>query len=307
MFLNSKKRKNDNDTLSGVLFALPWMIGFLLFSLYPIVMSAYYSFTDFSAIKKPTWVGLANYSALFEDPLFYKSMYNTLAFVVISVPATIILALITAMLLNIKIKGRAIFRSIFFIPSILPMVASTMIWIWIFDPLNGYLNRFLALFGVPTINWLGDPMYTHWSVVLIALWGVGTTTIIFLAAIQDVSKELYEAASLDGAGAFRQFLSITIPCISHVLLYQIILAVINGFQYFTQVYIIITAQAGNIVQGASGGVQDSLLMYPLYLYYNAFAFLKMGRASAMAWILFLVVGLLTIVLTKTSKKWVDLQ
>ncbi len=307
MFPKSKKRKKDNNTLSGVLFALPWVIGFLLFSVYPIVMSAYYSFTDFSAIKKPTWVGMANYSSLLSDPLFYKSMSNTLAYVIISVPTTIILALITAMLLNIKIKGRAIFRSIFFVPSILPMVASTMIWIWIFDPLNGYLNRFLNLFGIPTINWLGDPMYTHWSVILISLWGVGTTTIIFLAAIQDVSKELYEAASLDGAGSFRRFINITIPCISHVMLYQIILAVINGFQYFTQVYVIITAQAGNLVQGASGGVQDSLLMYPLYLYYNAFTYLKMGRASAMAWILFLVVGLMTVILTKTSKKWVDLQ
>jgi multiple sugar transport system permease protein len=288
-----KHRSLNNDGVSGLLFVLPWIIGFLLFSLYPIVMSAYYSFTDFSAIKDPQWVGLRNYASLFSDPVFYKSLWNTVFFVVVSVPATIMLALVTAMLLNLKIKCRGFFRSVFFLPSILPLVASTMVWIWILDPMNGFLNRFLRIFGIPTINWLGNPAFTRWSVVLIALWGVGTTMVIFLAAIQDVPGELYEAAEMDGAG--------------RVLLYQIILAVINGFQYFTQVYVVITAQAGNLMQNAYGGPQDSLLMYPLYLYYNAFSFLKMGRASAMAWILFVIVGLLTLLLTKTSKKWVDIQ
>jgi multiple sugar transport system permease protein len=304
---NTKKKKFDNETLTGFLFALPWMIGFLIFSLYPIAMSAYYSFTDFNAIKAPTWVGLDNYKHLFADTLFYKSMANTLFFVIASVPLTIMLALIIAVLLNLKIKGRAIFRSIFFIPSILPLVASTMIWIWILDPLDGYLNKFLKIFGIPTINWLGNPKYTHWSIILIALWGIGTTMIIFLAAIQEVPQELYEAAAIDGAGTIKKFFRITIPGIAHVMLYQIILAVINGFQYFSQVYIIITAQSGNLVQGAQGGPQNSLLMYPLYLYYNAFSYLKMGRASAMAWILFMVVGLMTILLVKGSKKWVYLK
>jgi multiple sugar transport system permease protein len=302
-----KHRSLNNDGVSGLLFVLPWIIGFLLFSLYPIVMSAYYSFTDFSAIKDPQWVGLKNYVSLFSDPVFYKSLWNTIFFVAVSVPATIMLALVTAMLLNLKIKCRGFFRSIFFLPSILPLVASTMVWIWILDPMNGFLNRFLRIFGIPTINWLGNPAFTRWSVVLIALWGVGTTMVIFLAAIQDVPGELYEAAEMDGAGRIRRFFSITIPGISHVLLYQVILAVINGFQYFTQVYVVITAQAGNLMQNAYGGPQDSLLMYPLYLYYNAFSFLKMGRASAMAWILFVIVGLLTLLLTKTSKKWVDIQ
>ncbi len=304
---NTKKKRFDSEARSGFLFALPWMIGFLVFSFYPIAMSAYYSFTDFNAIKEPTWVGFENYRRLFADPLFYKSMANTLFFVIVSVPLTIILSLVMAMLLNLKVRGRAIFRSIFFIPSILPLVASTMIWIWILDPLDGYLNKFLQIFGIPTINWLGNPIYTHWSIILIALWGIGTTMVIFLAAIQDVPKELYEAASIDGANTIKKFFRITIPGIAHVMLYQIILAVINGFQYFSQVYIIITAQSGNLVQGAQGGPQNSLLMYPLYLYYNAFSFLKMGRASAMAWILFMVVGLLSILLVKGSKKWVYLK
>jgi multiple sugar transport system permease protein len=302
-----KKSRLIDDNLPGFLFSLPWLIGFLIFSLYPILMSAYYSFTDFSAIRDPEWVGLSNYKFLFHDPSFFKSLYNTFFFVIASVPATIILGLVTAMLLNLKIRGQPIFRSIFFIPSILPLVASTMVWIWILDPTNGYLNRFLRLFGVPTINWLGSPAYTRWSIVIMALWGVGTTTVIFLAAIQDVPNELYEAAEMDGAGRARKFFNITIPSISHIILYQIILALINAFQYFTQVYVILTAQSGNMMNSGSGGPQDSLLMYPLYLYYNAFTYLKMGRASAMAWILFIIVGLLTLLLTKTSKKWVDLQ
>lgn len=305
--LSKKKNRLMNESVSGFLFSLPWIIGFIIFSLYPILMSAYYSFTDFSAIKAPVWVGFDNYLSLFKDDMFFKSLFNTLFFVVVSVPGTILLALITAMLLNLKIRGRAIFRAIFFIPSILPLVASTMIWIWIFDPLNGFLNKFLSVFGVPTINWLGSPLFARWSIILIALWGVGTTTVIFLAAIQDVPSELYEAASIDGAGRIKKFIKITVPSISHVIVYQVILAVINGFQYFTQVYIIVTAQSGNLVSGIKAGPQDTLLMYPLYLYHNAFTFLKMGRASAMAWVLFIVVGVFTFLLTKWSKKWVDLK
>ena len=302
-----KKSELNNDTKSGVLFALPWFIGFLLFSFYPIIMSAYYSFTDFSTIKSPELVGFDNYLNLFQDSRIWISLYNTLFFVVFSVPLTILLGLVTALLLNLKVHGRSLFRAIFYVPSIFPVVASTMVWVWIFDPDNGFLNQFLGIFGVPKINWLGNPMFTRWSIIIMALWGVGTTTVIFLAAIQDVPKGLYEAAELDGAGRVGKFFHITIPSISHVVLYQIILAIINGFQYFTQVYVVLTAQGGSYVQSGEGGPNDSLLMYPLYLYYNAFAYLKMGKASAMAWILFVITAILTALLVKTSKKWVDLQ
>lgn len=302
-----KKNRMGSDTKAGVLFALPWFIGFLLFSLYPIVMSAYYSFTDFSTVKPPQWIGVENYISLFHDSRFWISLFNTLFFVVFSVPLTIFLGLVTALLLNMKIHGRNVFRAIFYIPSIFPVVASTMIWVWIFDPSNGFLNQFLHIFGIGKINWLGDPAFTRWSIIIMALWGVGTTTIIFLAAIQDVPHELYEAAELDGAGRTKKFMNITVPSISHVMLYQIILAVINGFQYFTQVYVVLTAQGGSYIQSGTGGPNDSLLMYPLYLYYNAFAYLKMGKASAMAWILFVITAALTAVIIKTSKKWVDLQ
>lgn len=300
-----KNHAQRSTNLEGFLFALPWMLGFLMFSLYPIIMSAYYSFTDFSAIKDPKWVGLTHYKFLFKDPLFYKSMGNTLKYVVLSVPLTIMIALLIAALLNMKIKGKGAIRSVFFLPAVVPTVASAMIWVWILDPKNGFLNRFLGIFGIKNINWLGDPRWVMTSVVLITLWGVGTTMVIFLAAMQDVPAELYEAAEIDGAGAFAKFFRVTVPGIAHVVLYQVILAIINGFQYFTQVYIIITTQSGNLLQGIQGGPRNSLLMYPLYLFYTAFSSLKMGRASAMAWILFIVVGLFTLLLVKVSKKWVQ--
>ena len=267
-------------------------------------MSGYYSFTDFSAIKDPVFVGLENYKSLLKDPLFYKSLKNTVVYVLFSVTMGIFLALVIATMLNKKWKGRTIFRAIFFLPSVVPVVASTMIWVWVFDPNHGYLNNFIRSFGVYTFNWVGDPSWTMARVVMITLWGMGSSMVIFLAAMQDVPKELYEAAGIDGAGGLAKFFSITLPGIAHVVLYQVILALINGFQYFTQVYIIIRAQSGNISQGINGGPRDSLMMYPLYLFYNAFTVLKMGRAAAMSWILFLVVSFITFVLLKVSKKWV---
>ncbi len=301
---NIRARKENRD---GFLFALPWLIGFLAFSLYPIAMSAYYSFTDFSAIKDPVWVGWKNYSDLMKDKLFWRSLENTLLYVAISVPVTILLSLLLAALLKIVTVGKAFFRSIFFIPSIFPVVASTMIWLLILDPISGYLNRFLNLIGLPSVNWLGNPVWTKPALVIMTCWGVGSTVVILLAAMGDVPSELYESASIDGAGTWIQFWKITVPGIAHVLLYQIILAVINGFQYFTQVYILCSAQSGNLSAGVGAGKQNSLLMYPLYLFQNAFGRLKMGTASAMAWILFVIVLLLTLLMIKVSDKYVDVK
>lgn len=301
---NRRDRRENRD---GFLFALPWLIGFLVFSLYPIVMSAYYSFTDFSAIKDPVWVGIENYQELFKDKLFWKSLKNTLLYVAMSVPVTIIMSLFLAALLKIVRKGKAFFRSVFFLPSIFPVVASTMIWLLILDPISGYLNRLLNFVGLPSVNWLGSPAWTKPALAIMTCWGVGSTVVILLAAMGDVSSELYESASIDGAGTWKQFWNITIPGIAHVLEYQIVLAVINGFQYFTQVYILCSAQSGNLRSGVGAGKQNSLLMYPLYLFQNAFGKLKMGTASAMAWILFVIVLVLTLILTKVSNRYVDVK
>lgn len=303
----SVSRREAKANRDGFLFSLPWLIGFLLFSLYPIVMSAYYSFTDFSAIKDPVWVGLKNYHDLLKDKLFWQSLQNTILYVVISVPVTILVSLLLAALLKVVRVGKALFRSVFFLPSIFPVVASTMIWLLILDSISGYLNRFLNLFGLPSVNWLGNPAWTKPALVIMTCWGVGSTVVILLAAMGDVSHELYEAASIDGAGTWKQFIHITLPGISHVLVYQVILAVINGFQYFTQVYILCSAQSGNLSAGVGAGKKNSLLMYPLYLFQNAFGRLKMGSASAMAWILFVIVLILTLILLKGSDKYVDVK
>ena len=303
----SVSRREAKANRDGFLFSLPLLIGFLLFSLYPIVMSAYYSFTDFSAIKDPVWVGLKNYQDLLKDKLFWQSLQNTILYVVISVPVTILVSLLLAALLKVVRVGKAFFRSVFFLPSIFPVVASTMIWLLILDSISGYLNRFLNLFGLPSVNWLGNPAWTKPALVIMTCWGVGSTVVILLAAMGDVSHELYEAASIDGAGTWKQFIHITLPGISHVLVYQVILAVINGFQYFTQVYILCSAQSGNLSAGVGAGKKNSLLMYPLYLFQNAFGRLKMGSASAMAWILFVIVLILTLILLKGSDKYVDVK
>lgn len=303
----SVSRREAKANRDGFLFSFPWLIGFLLFSLYPIVMSAYYSFTDFSAIKDPVWVGLKNYQDLLKDKLFWQSLQNTILYVVISVPVTILVSLLLAALLKVVRVGKALFRSVFFLPSIFPVVASTMIWLLILDSISGYLNRFLNLFGIPSVNWLGNPAWTKPALVIMTCWGVGSTVVILLAAMGDVSHELYEAASIDGAGTWKQFIHITLPGISHVLVYQVILAVINGFQYFTQVYILCSAQSGNLSAGVGAGKKNSLLMYPLYLFQNAFGRLKMGSASSMAWILFVIVLLLTLILLKVSDKYVDVK
>ena len=303
----SVSRREAKANRDGFLFSLPWLIGFLLFSLYPIVMSAYYSFTDFSAIKDPVWVGLKNYQDLLKDKLFWQSLQNTILYVVISVPVTILVSLLLAALLKVVRVGKALFRSVFFLPSIFPVVASTMIWLLILDSISGYLNRFLNLFGIPSVNWLGNPAWTKPALVIMTCWGVGSTVVILLAAMGDVSHELYEAASIDGAGTWKQFIHITLPGISHVLVYRVILAVINGFQYFTQVYILCSAQSGNLSAGVGAGKKNSLLMYPLYLFQNAFGRLKMGNASSMAWILFVIVLLLTLILLKVSDKYVDVK
>jgi multiple sugar transport system permease protein len=302
-----RRKVFTSTNVEGFLFALPWIIGFVAFSLSPILLSGYYSFTNFSAIKNPEIVGFANYISLGKDPLFWKSLFNTLRYVACSIPLIIILSLFLASLLNMKIRFQKFFRSVFFLPAIIPAVASTMIWVWIFDPLHGYLTRILKFFGLPVINWLGDPKRTLSALIIIILWEIGTTIVIFLASLQEVPGDLYESAEIDGAGVFSKFFRITLPGISHIILYQVILGIINGFQLFTQVFVMINSQQGAIQAGIAGGPDDTLMMYPLYLYFNAFSLLKMGRAAAMAWILFLIVGLVTFILVKSTKRIVDLR
>jgi multiple sugar transport system permease protein len=299
---NKMTKIERRDNRNGFLFALPWIIGFVCFSLIPLISSLYYSFTTFNPVKPPEWIGLDNFTYLFKDPLVLKSLKNTFFMAFVSTPINLFIAMLLASLLNSKFKGRGLARTFFFLPSIIPMIAATMVWIWMFDPTYGYINQVLDLFGVNGPSWLVNPAYTKWALVMMGTWCTGTTMLICLAALQDVPRSYYEAAEIDGANVFDRFFKITLPGVAPVLVYQGILNIINSFQYFTQVYVIINASAGGGSSNASGGPANSILMYPLYLFNTAFSYMKMGRASAMAWLLFLIISVLTFIMIKLTKK-----
>lgn len=289
---------------NGFLFALPWIIGFLIFGLYPIAISFYYSLCDFNLFQAPTWVGLENYVGLFADEKFYKSLWNTFYMVVIATPLNLIAALLLAVLLNQKVKGLPIFRTIFYLPSIVPTVASSLLWLWILNPQSGIINQTLKVLGLPQPNWLTDPIFTKPALIVMSIWGVGGMMIIFLASLQDVPRSQYEAAEIDGANVVQQFFHVTLPAISPVIFFQLIMSIINYFQYFTQAYLLIGGSSGSALNGVSGGPENSLLFYSLYLFHNAFGYFKMGKASAMAWIMFVIVLAVTAIIFKSQKKWV---
>lgn len=295
----TQKQRNFRN---GFLFALPWIIGFVCFSVYPLLSSLYYSFTSFNAVTSPVWVGLDNFKKISIDPLVFKSLKNTLFMAFVATPINLGVALILAYICVQGFKGHGVVRTIFFLPSVIPMVAGTMVWIWMFDPTYGYINFFLKKLGIDGPAWLINPIYTKWALVMMGAWGIGTSMLVLMSALSEVPRSYYEAADIDGANVIQKFRYITIPGIRHILVYQAILNFINAFQYFQQVYIIVTANSGAGTSTASGGPANSILMYPLYIFHNAFVYLDMGKASAMAWLLFIVVSLLTIVMTKASKK-----
>jgi len=295
-----KSKKVRRDLMWGLLFITPWILGFLFFNAYPALASLYYGFTRFSIVKDPRWIGLANYIKLLgSDSYFTKTLINTLYMVVIGVPADIVVSFILALVLNMEVRGRALYRTIYYLPSVVPPVAGTLLWLWILNPQYGIMNYVLGFIGLRSPTWFSDPAWSKPALILMGLWGAGGGgTMMYLAALQGVPKELQEAAMLDGAGWFRRTLRITIPLISPVTLFRLITGVIGTFQIFTQVYII-----GGTGRGTSGAPRESLLFYGLYLYRQAFEYLKMGYASAMAWILFLIILVITIIMIKTSAYW----
>jgi multiple sugar transport system permease protein len=282
------------DFLRGIAFISPWLVGFLVFTVFPILASLYYSFTDYSLLNSPEFVGLKNYITLFtRDEFFGKVVYNTLYLAVLAVPSSQIVAFLLASLLNTKLVGRSIFRTIFFIPSIVPVVSSAMIWLWIYNTQYGLINSNLVNLGLPVIPFLSSPKLAKISLIIIYCWATGSSMMIFLAALQDVPQSLYDAAKVDGAGAVARFFNVTIPMCTPAILFNLLMGVIDTFQYFTFVWVL-----------TRGGPNFSTEFYSVYLYRNAFAFLKMGYASAMAWILFLIVLVVTFVLFRTSARWV---
>jgi len=281
----------------GLLFASPWIIGFLVFQLIPILASAYYSLTNFNLFQDPQFVGLHNYQRMASDELFWKSLFNTVYLTAVGVPISLAAALVAALALNMRVPGQWFFRTIVFLPTVVPVVAATYIWRWLLNAQYGYVNEALGTFHLGQPLWLDDAIWTKPALILMSLWVTGSAMIVFLAALKDVPEVYYEAATVDGAGAWSKFRHVTLPLISPVILFETIIAGIFTLQYFTQAYLLSQTR----FNGASGGPDNSLLVYGLYLFQQAFVNLNMGYASAMAWVLLFVALIGTLVLLRLSR------
>jgi len=288
-------RQDRRALRTGLLFISPWIVGFLAFRIVPFVMSFYYSFTFYPVLESPKWVGFDNFLTLARDPRFLSSLYNTAYFAVFAVPLGTIAGLLLAMLLNMKVRALSTFRTIFYLPSITPVVATSLVWLWMFNPRNGVINYVLSLVGIRGPGWLGSPEWAKPALILMSLWGVGGAVVIYLASLQDVPRELVEASQLDGANTARQIWHITLPMISPVILFNVIMGLIGAFQFFTEVH---------VMTGGSGSPADSTLMMSIYLWQSAFRFFKMGYASAQAWVLFTIIVIFTIILFRVSGRLV---
>ena len=275
----------------------PWILGFLFFTAYPMLASFYQSFTKFNLIETPEWIGFDNYYRMFkEDPDFWQALKNTIWISAVSIPLRIAFALFTAWILTKPQRARNIYRTFFFIPAMVPTVAASMAFTYIFNPAIGPINRFLEFLGMKNPPmWFVDPKWSKWGLILLGLWGIGDTMIIYLAGLLDVPKSLYEAASLEGANAWQQFRYVTLPLMTPVIFFSAVTGVIGSFQYFTQAYV------------AAGQVNDyshSMYFYATHIYYSAFRAYEMGYASALAWVLLVITLICTLIMLRTQKRWV---
>ena len=314
---NREKRENR----WGILFSLPCILGFLIFALLPMAVSLGLSFTNFNFTTGGQFIGISNYKNLFSgsDPYFYKSLLVTVIYVALSVPTAIIFSFFIAMLLNTNVKGKGFFRTIFYLPTVVPIVAMAAIWMWIFNPDMGLANNILKAMHLPVSTWLSGESSVIPTLVFINLWTTGSTMVIFLAGMQDVPRQLLEAVEIDGGGFWAKLLHVTIPpmmariltmtaamtmiptmivlttipMMTPTIFYNVVMGIINGFQIFTQSYVM-----------TQGGPNNSSLFYVYYLYREAFEFGRMGNACAVAWVLFLIIMVLTAVIFKFSNRWV---
>lgn len=279
----------------GLLFVIPWLLSFLAFDAIPILSGFYYSFTDWSITGRETsFIGFANYSeALNRDPLFWKSVSNTVFYIVFSVPLGTITAFSIALLLNVKIRGKSLYRSFFYLPSLIPAVAASMVWTFIFETRRGILNYALELLGLPIVQWLGNPNAAKPALIIMTMWTVGVPMVIYLAGLQSIPQELYEVAEIDGANAWHRLFRITIPLMTPTIFFNFMMSLITAFQVFNNAFIM-----------TGGGPNNATLFYMLHIYNNAFRYFRMGYASALAVLLFLLVLGLTILIYRTSDRWV---
>jgi multiple sugar transport system permease protein len=290
-----KKTKSlaRREALTAYLFLSPWIVGFICITVGPMVASLYFSFTNYNIVTPAVWAGLGNYRNLLHDALFWKSLGVTLKYGVVSLPLQILFGFTLAVLLNQNIPGVNLFRAIFYIPATISGVAIALVWGLILNPDKGLLNPILALIGIHGPAWLQDPRSALYGLVIISLWGVGGGIVIYLAGLQGVPTDLYEAAKVDGANVLQQFIHVTLPMVTPVIFYNLVLGLINTFQYFTEVFIL-----------TQGGPARATLVYNLYLYQNAFYYNHMGYASALAWVLFMITLVLTVLVFRSSDAWV---
>ncbi len=279
------------ELIYGLLFISPWLVGFLAFTLFPICSSLYYSLCEYQVIKAPVFIGLNNYKTMFQDKTFLKALSNTFYMVLFGVPITTITAVGISIIMNHKeLKVTGPFRVVFFIPTLVPTVVASLLWIWVMQPETGIINRLLGYIGIRGPGWLSSIFWSKPALIIMMIWTCGNAIIIYLAGLQDIPVSLYESASLDGAGFFSQTLFVTLPLLRSTILYNVVTLIINVFQWFAEPYIM-----------TNGGPDNSTMFYSLYLYQNAFSYFKMGYASAMAWILLLIALGIILVLFKVFR------
>jgi multiple sugar transport system permease protein len=277
----------------GLAFASPWIIGLGVFLVYPIAASLYYSLTEYSVLEAPKWVGLGNYRDLFfNDSLFLTATSNTAVFALMAIPVGTVFAIALALLLNMRVRFQALHRTIYYLPVLVPTVALALVWQWVLNPSYGIVNSLLDAVGIVGPGWYANEFWAKPSYVIMSLWVVGNAVVIYLAGLQDVPKDLYDAAAVDGANAWQRLLNVTLPMISPVILFNVIIGLIGAMQYFSEPY---------IITGGTGNPAYAAMFYVLLLYRNAFVYFKMGYASAMAWVLFVIVLAITLLLVRGSR------
>ena len=281
------------EALSFYIAIAPWLVGFLLFTAGPMLISLLTSFTDWDLLTDPMWVGLDNYRNLATDPLFIQSIKVTLAYTAAYVPLDLVGGLLLALLVRPRLKGIGLFRTIFYLPTVFSGVAFVVVWLWMLNPNGGLINLALGWFGIEGPRWLLDPKYALWSLVMMSFWGWGRSMALYLGGMQSIPGELYEAAAMDGASSFRQFFAVTLPLLSPTIFFNLVLSVIATFQSFTSAFV-----------ATNGGPLDSTLFLVLYIYRQAFEFFHMGYAAALAWVLFFIILILTLLLLRSQKFWV---
>jgi multiple sugar transport system permease protein len=284
------------EAIAGVLFVFPWLLSLLIFTAYPVIAAFYFSFTEYSIVQSPRWIGLQNYRTMFTtDPAFWISVRNSGYYALLSVPLGLIFSLGLALVLNLRAKGIGVYRTIFYLPALAPPVASTIIFILMFNPNSGLINAVLQMVGLPAVGWLTDPNWAKPALIILSLWGVGAGALIFLAGLKEIPQSLLDAAAIDGAGVWQRFRHVTLPLLSPVILFNLVMGIIGSFQVFAQAL---------VIGGTTGRPLESTLMYMVHIYRNAFAYFNMGYASALSVVLFLAILVVTLGIFRSANAWV---